>query len=108
MTFTVECAFRLRPEGVEFRLDDDPPEDEMCELRVSFEFLRFHKPERDIGAWLTWNACLKAIEFRSPSEPWRSLDEFTSAVASTFLETHCREALDEAEREAALESYYGS
>jgi len=106
--FTVECAFRLRPSGVEFRLDDDPPEDEMCELRVNFRFYQFHAPERDVGAGLTWDSNLEKIEFRAPGEPWRELYQFPYNAARAFLKIHCREALDEAEREAALETYYGS
>jgi hypothetical protein len=105
--FTVECAFRLTSSGIEFRVDDDPPEDEMCELRILFEFEGFHAPERDNGSGLTWNDCRKAIEFRSLGEQWHGLTWAKCKAARIFLETHCRDALDEAEREAALETYYG-
>lgn len=104
---TVECAFRTTPTGIEFRLDDDPPEDDMCELRVSFDFLEFYPTERDVGADLGWDSRIGRIEFRALGEPWRVLSAPRAIVASIFLEKHCREALDEAEREAALETYYG-
>lgn len=106
--FTVECAFRLTPSGIEFRLDDDPPEDEMCELRGEFGFNEFHAPEFDVGIGITYDAQLETIEFRAIGEPWRVLDRDAAATARAFLETHCRDPLDEAEREAALETYYGS
>lgn len=105
---TVECAFRLTPSGVEFRLDDDPPEDEMCELHVIVNVANVHGPERDIGAGITWDSGVWCIDFRAPGEPWRLLDYAAARTARTFLETHCRADLDEAEREAALETYYGS
>ena len=107
MTFTVECAFRLTPAGLDLRIDDDPPEAEMCELRVSFDFLKFYPAERDVGADLGWDSRIGSIEFRALGEPWRPLPSWTAVAASIFLEKHCREALDEAEREAALETYYG-
>ena len=107
MTLTIECAFRLAPSGVEFRLDDDPPEDEMCELQVFFGFRNIYAPERDSGSGVTWDTSVILINFRALGEPWRSLTDDERA-ARTFLETHCHKAMDEAEREAALESYYGS
>jgi len=103
----VECAFRLSPNGVEFRLDDDAPEDEMCELRVSFRIIETYGPERSVGAGVTWNSKIECIEFRALGEPWRPLDAPHAVAASIFLEKHCQEAMDEAEREAALEAYYG-
>jgi hypothetical protein len=107
MTFTVECAFRCTLTGVVFRLDNDPPENEMCELRVSFDFQKFHAPERDVGMDITWN-CAWAIEFRALGESWRILPAWTAAAALIFLEKHHYERICEAEREAALETYYGS
>jgi hypothetical protein len=107
MTLTVKCACRITPSGVEFRLDDDPPEDEMCELRVNFDFTQFYPPERDVGAGITWNAGPKVVELQAPLGPWRPLDRMIADAARNFLETHCRADLDEAEREAALEIYYG-
>jgi hypothetical protein len=101
--FTVECAFHLTPSGVEFRLDDDPPEDEMCELRGDFHFLDFYPSKRD----LDWDARIDAIQFRALGEPWRHLHGCPFDIARNFLEKHCRADLDEAEREAALETYYG-
>lgn len=106
MTITIECAFRPTPFGALFRLDDDPPEDEMCELRVRFDFREFYPPERDNGSGLTWDGGV-VIEFRALGEEWRALNALHAAIASLFLEKHCREHLDEAEREAALETYYG-
>ncbi len=104
--FTVECAFRITPTGLELRLDDDPPEDEMCELGGIFRIIETYGPERDVGAGVTWDSKLE-IGFRALGEQWRPLKGHDELVAQLFLGAHCRPALDEAEREAALEIYYG-
>jgi hypothetical protein len=107
MTFTVECAFRLTPSGVEFRLDDEAPENEICKLRGEFVINEVYAPEADVGVGITWDARLETIEIRAIGSDWRPLDWSDFKTARVFLDAHCREVLDRAERETALEVYYG-
>jgi len=64
--FEIEAAFHPSPDGLQFLRYDDAPHDWslFCELRVHFRCNAAYAAEPDVGAGLTWDGDIEAIEIR--------------------------------------------
>lgn len=112
MPFEIACTYQPTASGLIFLpIDTDGAQD--CDLRVSIKPLAYYPAEPDIGAGADFDFAIAVIEMFDHRDdrnddgslcetPWRVLDGAARRAAETFLDTHCREAMeDEAEAECA-------